>query len=250
MDEFEPGGALACNNHRVVVRMDQGEPVLRDQPIRRRPGFGHRFAEENHLGAIALGVPDLVEGRMLRHDNRGRDAEPRRVIGHSLRVIARRDRDHASFSRGIVKRKKLQKRAALLEAARSLHVLVFDEDTRSRERRKLRRFHSGRPQDGVLQPGCGQPDSGQAKQRLLAFDSRKGHSPRISFNVLKQEEMHGHMPFAYCAFKSRAASTAKYVRMPEAPARRKAIRLSSTQRSRLSQPFWKAPASIAYSPDT
>ena len=36
LDELEPGCALACNNHRVVVRMDQRKAVLRDQPIRRR----------------------------------------------------------------------------------------------------------------------------------------------------------------------------------------------------------------------
>ena len=95
------------------------------------------------------------------------DGEPCRVIGDSLRVIARRDRDHASFPRGIVERKELQKRAAFLEAARGLHVLVFDEDARSRKRRELRRFHSGRPENGVLQTICSRPDLRQAYQGRL-----------------------------------------------------------------------------------
>ena len=47
-----------------------------------------------------------------------------------------------------------------------------------------------------------------------------------------------------------AASTAKYVSTPAAPARLNAIRLSSMTRSRSSQPCAAAPASIAYSPLT
>ena len=105
MDELKPGRALTGNHDRVVIGMDQRKPVLRNQPVGQRPGFGHRFAEEDDLRAIAFRVPDLVEGRMLRHDNGGRNAEPCRVIGDSLRVIARRDRDHASFPRGIVRAK-------------------------------------------------------------------------------------------------------------------------------------------------
>jgi hypothetical protein len=52
------------------------------------------------------------------------------------------------------------------------------------------------------------------------------------------------------AFSSFAARGAKYDRMPSAPARLKAIRLSSTTLSPSSQPLAAAAISIAYSPDT
>ena len=51
-------------------------------------------------------------------------------------------------------------------------------------------------------------------------------------------------------FKSPAALGAKYVRMPSAPARLKAARLSIMARSPSSHPFWDAAISMAYSPET
>jgi hypothetical protein len=51
-------------------------------------------------------------------------------------------------------------------------------------------------------------------------------------------------------FNSRAISNAKYVSIPSAPARLKAIRLSGMTFLRSSQPRSMAAISIAYSPDT
>jgi hypothetical protein len=60
-------------------------------------------------------------------------------------------------------------------------------------------------------------------------------------------------PQVFCANHLRsslAASGAKYVRIPAAPARRKHSRLSSIAASRFNQPAAAADASIAYSPLT
>ena len=54
----------------------------------------------------------------------------------------------------------------------------------------------------------------------------------------------------YAQRSAAAASTAKYVKMPVAPARLNDIRLSSTTSSRSSHPLSAAPASIEYSPLT
>ena len=167
VDELEPGCSLARNHDRIVIRMDRRKPLLRNHPVGQRAGFGHRLAKEDDFCAVAFGVPDLVEGRMHRHDNSGRDAEPCGVIGHSLRVIARGNRDHASFPRRVVERKQLQKSAPLFEAARGLHVLVLDGDARTRKRRELRRFDGGCPENRVLQAAGRQPYFRQPNQRLL-----------------------------------------------------------------------------------
>ena len=53
----------------------------------------------------------------------------------------------------------------------------------------------------------------------------------------------------FISFSLRAASSAKYVQIPSAPARRQHIKDSRITLSD-NQPFWIAPASIAYSPLT
>ena len=79
-------------------------------------------------GARAL---DLHRRREARHDDRRRNAEPLRVPGHALRVVAGRDGDHAAGTlRGVELREPVQC-AALLERGRELKVLELQEHRRA-----------------------------------------------------------------------------------------------------------------------
>ena len=75
--------------------MYPGEALLARQAFRAHFGFGNCFAMKDNLSAMRLRRFDLHEGGGDRHDYRGRDAQPRRVISNCLCIIPRRHRDDA-----------------------------------------------------------------------------------------------------------------------------------------------------------
>ena len=80
------------------------------------------------LRAVTPGVLDLHHRRADRHHDGSGNAEPMCVIGHALRMIAGRHRDHAALP--FVRRQRQQpvERAALLEGRGELQVLEFEPE--------------------------------------------------------------------------------------------------------------------------
>ena len=92
--ELEPGGALAGDDPRVVVRSDQRRPAALGDLRADRLARLARPVVEADLGAMAAGALDLDRRRVDRHDDgRGLAQEPR-CSGHPLGVVAGRVGDH------------------------------------------------------------------------------------------------------------------------------------------------------------
>ena len=104
----------------VVIGMDPGEAALARQRLARCAcASAMRLAFEHDLGAVRLRRLDLHERRRHRHDDGGGDAEPRRVVGDRLGVVAGRHGDDAA--RALLG---ASSEASLLSAPRSLNELV------------------------------------------------------------------------------------------------------------------------------
>ena len=95
-------------------------------------GVVEALAVEDDRRAVARGLSDLHRGGEARHDDRRRNAEPPRVIGEALRVIAGRRRDDAARERCSASRlRSLLKRTALLVGGGELQVLELEPDLRA-----------------------------------------------------------------------------------------------------------------------
>ena len=128
VEHFERDGALPRDDQGIVIGVDHGQVVRLAMRARELGGLLQRLAGNDDLGAVTPGVLDLHHRRPDRHHDGGGNAEPVRVIGHALRVIAGRHRDHAAPP--LVRRQRPQpvERAALLEGGGELQVLEFEPE--------------------------------------------------------------------------------------------------------------------------
>src|SRR5690606_18341395 len=92
------------------------------------------------------------------------DAEPRRVVGDRLRVVAGAHGDDAAPPLVGGEREELVERAALLEGGGELQVLELEEDLRAREARERAAVDERRRFDGP----------GDAPRRRLHVGERYG----------------------------------------------------------------------------
>jgi threonine dehydratase len=117
----------------VVVRMDHRERSLRGQSR----GLGLRVIEgvarQHDLRPEPAGALDLHGRREARHHDHRRNAEPLRVIGHALRVVARRHGDDAALTLRGRQRRQLVERPALLERRRELQILELQVHVGARD---------------------------------------------------------------------------------------------------------------------
>ena len=113
---------------RIVVRVDHGEILRLAMRARELGGLLQRLAGNDGLGAVTPGVLDLHHRRAHGHHDAGGNAKPMCVIGHALRMVAGRHRDHAAPA--FVRRQRQQpvERAALLEGRGELQVLEFQPE--------------------------------------------------------------------------------------------------------------------------
>ena len=121
-------GSLAGDDPFVVVGMDEGEAVAHRRVARQGIGFVQAVAPDHHVGAQQFRVADLHHGRRGRHHDGRRNAEPGRVIGDTLGVVARRHGDHAAPLFLVRQGEQADQGAALLEGARILQVLELQPD--------------------------------------------------------------------------------------------------------------------------
>jgi hypothetical protein len=121
LEHLERHGALPRDDARVVKGMDEGQPLLGLELAGMGIGRVEGLAFEDHGRAMTLGLRHFHRGGVLRHHDRARDAEPRRVIGQPLRMIARRRGDHPGRVRGKLKQR--IERPPLFVSGRELKVL-------------------------------------------------------------------------------------------------------------------------------
>ena len=128
LQHLEPDRALPGDDLIVIEGMDEGELLLLLQARGLLAGFVIVRAVQDDLRAKAARGGDLYQRRGLRHDDARANAQPRRVKGHALRVIAGARGDHAV--RALLRRELQQpvQRAALLEGAGTLQILQLEID--------------------------------------------------------------------------------------------------------------------------
>ena len=92
-EHFERDRALAGDDRRVVIGVHRHQAAFARQRVGGAARGDEAVALEHDRRAERLGAVDLGERRALGHHDRRRDAEPARVIGDALRVVAGRHRD-------------------------------------------------------------------------------------------------------------------------------------------------------------
>ena len=129
LQHLERHRALARDDARIVVGMDEDELLRAASAMRLGAGLGQGVAVQDHRARRWPRVcSTLVLGVKRRHHDGGGNAEPAGVIGHALRMVAGRHGDHAALP--LVGRELQQRvqRAALLERGGELQVLELEPD--------------------------------------------------------------------------------------------------------------------------
>ena len=108
--------------------MDVGEAAARAMFFCQIGGLFQRRAAFDDSCTVAAGVLDLYRRRADGNENSRRDCKAGGVIGHALRVVAGRRRDHALPALIGGQSRKPIERAALLERRRELQILEFEPD--------------------------------------------------------------------------------------------------------------------------
>jgi hypothetical protein len=158
LEEFQPDGALPGDDGVVIEGMHKGEVL----GLAAAQGLFESFvvvrAVQNHIGAITARRRDLDQRRGQRHANLGADAKLAGVVGHALRVISGRGRDHALGAFFGAEREQLVQRAALFESAGPLQVVELQIDLVGGGFGKRRRKRARRKVDGVANAAQGRLD--------------------------------------------------------------------------------------------
>ena len=96
LQHLQRHGALAGDDARIVVGMDEDQRLRRGQFVRVRRGLGQGFADQHDIGAPGRGAGHLGCRGEFRHHDGGGDAEQAGVAGDRLGVVAGRHGDHAA----------------------------------------------------------------------------------------------------------------------------------------------------------
>jgi len=162
---FEGDRTLPGDHRRIVVGMDEAAPEARAQRLRLLRRLLHRATGQDHLGAELLRVVDLHEGCGERHHDRHRHAEPARVIGHALSVVAGRHRHDAGGGALGRQLQEVVERAAFLERGRVLQVLELEPDAAAQDLTERAALEARRFDHPALDPLGRGPDVVEARQR-------------------------------------------------------------------------------------
>ena len=130
-------------------------------------------AREHNVRAVALRGFRLGDGRGLGHDDRGRDAEAVRGVGHALCMVAgRRGHDGPGLA-AFDERRDLVARAADLERTGFLAVFVLEINVAARHGRERGRQVELRVMQHALEPLC-------RTFKFLQWDLHSKHPHKIS----------------------------------------------------------------------
>lgn len=158
LEHLQRHRALAGHDVEVVEGVDEGQALRLAQPQGVGVGVVIGVAVDDDVGAVVAGVLDLHERRAARHDDGGRHAQARGVIGQPLRMVAGRGGDDAAPALVLGQQQQLVQRAALLIGGGELQVLELEPHLRPGDLRQRARIAAGRALDMAGQPLGGGPD--------------------------------------------------------------------------------------------
>jgi hypothetical protein len=147
LQHFQAERSLARDHGLVIERMNEGEAILFRATNRFLAGLVVIRASQDHFRAITARRRNFYQRRGQRHADLRFDSALRRVIRHSLRVIARGRRDHAAPPLFFGEQQNLVERAAFLERAGHLQIFQLQENRASRLLRKFLRVDERRNHD-------------------------------------------------------------------------------------------------------
>ncbi len=143
LQHLQSQGALARDHFAVVIGMDEGKALRFGDHARGIIGFPQILSVLDHAGAEIAGMLDLHERRGHRHHDGGGNAQPARMIGDALGMIAGAHGDDALFLfRGRESEQPVE-RAALLEGRGELQILEFEKDVAAGDLRQSARMAHG-----------------------------------------------------------------------------------------------------------
>ena len=151
-EDLQTERALTRNDLGVVVRVQERGVLLLADLARLGIGVVIAVAREHDGRTVALGGLRLGDGRGLGHDDRGRDAEAVRGVGHALRVVSGGRGDDRAGLAALDKGGDLVARAADLERAGLLAVFVLEIDIAARHGRERGRQVELRVVQHALEP--------------------------------------------------------------------------------------------------
>ncbi|MGY4620673.1 hypothetical protein ACVWZ4_005900 [Bradyrhizobium sp. USDA 4472] len=176
LEHLQTDRTLACDDKRIVVRMDEDHAACFAVAPRERSRLFQGRPRDDHFGAVVPGVLDLHHRRAHRHHDRGGNAEPLGVIGDALRVVACRHCDDAvrTFFRG--QRSEAIESAALLERGGELKVFEFEPELAAADAAQRAAVATGRIDDGVVNGRSGGVNVGRCNRKAAQIgDCGLGH---------------------------------------------------------------------------
>ena len=153
LEHFQSDRALAGHDGRVVIGVDQSQPMLGDLVVHIAAAVVQVLASQHNRGAEFLGPADLVERCVLGHDDGRRNSQPFGMVRDPLGMIAGGHRDHAAFARAGVQTLQLDQRAAILERSRELEIFELERNAAAGQPGK-RRGVDGRRVDHLAGDLC------------------------------------------------------------------------------------------------
>ncbi len=209
--------ALPGDHVGVVVRRDQRQAALGGEPPADRLAVlacsGRRRRPRRRSPRVAA----TFDGRrVVRHDDRRRHAEQLRRKRDRLRVVARRERDHAAPPRLVRELRERVVGAAELERAHALQVLALEEQRCAGPRVRRARGQDRRAVGDARQPLRGGGDvvvGREARSARLRFGRR--HRQRFWKSGFRFSTKAA-MPSFWSAVANMAWNTRRSKRMPSA----------------------------------
>src|SRR5215475_2955817 len=125
-EQFQADRSLPRDDGFIVEGMNERHPPFRRDVSSMSERLVIIRAVQHDLAAQVARVHDLDQRRGPGHDDGRFNSEPRRVIGHALRVIARAGGDDAGPFFGLAQLQKFVERAALFETLGHLQVFELE----------------------------------------------------------------------------------------------------------------------------
>ena len=192
LQHFQRNRALARDDARIVVGMDEDELPGVGQAMRLGGRLGQRVAVQDDARAVPARVLDLGVGREGRHDDGGRDAEPAGVIGHALGVVAGRHGDDAALLLLVGELQQRVQRPALLERGRELQVLELHPDIGLGDARERLAAQAGRVHHRIADARGGVLDVLQRDRKCRHHAaSRRSIQSRVRYQAPIMGRNHG-----------------------------------------------------------
>ena len=144
---------LACNDIRIVIRMDEGETSLRLKPTGLGVGLVKALAVEDHTATLPSHSLNFDRGGGARHHDGGLSTQPLSRESHALSMIARRSTDHPTLESLPWQARHLGVGAAQLEREYRLKVLALEPNRASQALRQARHGIERALDRHIINPG-------------------------------------------------------------------------------------------------